>query len=64
MGRAAHITVIHEHSDGEIYANIALIQPDKSAQPPKPSGKFVRMKDRAAQPATTPAASGAGAQGG
>lgn len=46
LGRAAHITVIHEHSNGEVYANIALIQPDKSAQPLKPSGKFVRMKDR------------------
>lgn len=46
LGRTAHITVIHEHSDGEVYANIALIQPDKSAQPLKPSGKFVRMKDR------------------
>src|SRR6478609_4513058 len=51
LGRAAHITVIHEHSDGEVYANIALIQPDKSAQPLKPSGKFVRMKDRQAAPA-------------
>ena len=48
LGRAAHITVIHEHADGEVYANIALIQPDKSAQPLKPTGKFVRMKDRQA----------------
>jgi hypothetical protein len=46
LGKTAHITVIHEHSDGEVYANIALIQPDKSAQPLKASGKFVRMKDR------------------
>jgi hypothetical protein len=46
LGRTAHITVIHEHSDGEVYANIALITPDKSAQPLKASGKFVRMKDR------------------
>jgi hypothetical protein len=46
LGRTAHITVIHEHSDGEVYANIALIQPDKSAEPLEPSGKFVRMKDR------------------
>ena len=46
LGRPAHITVIHEHSEGEIYANIALITPDKSATPLKPSGKFVRMKDR------------------
>jgi hypothetical protein len=51
LGRTAHITVIHEHSEGEIYANIALIQPDKSAQPLKLSGKFVRMKDRQAAPA-------------
>lgn len=58
LGRAAHITVIHEHSDGEVYANIALIQPDKSAQPLKPSGKFVRMKDRQTAPA------GGGAHGG
>ena len=60
LGRTAHITVIHEHSDGEVYANIALIQPDKSAQPLKPSGKFVRMKDRQA----APAGGGAGAHGG
>jgi hypothetical protein len=54
LGRAAHITVIHEHSDGEIYANIALIQPDKSAQPLKPSGKFVRAKDRNTSPRPSP----------
>jgi hypothetical protein len=57
IGRPAHITVIHEHSDGEVYANIALITPDKSAEPLKPSGKFVRMKDR-------PPKDGAGGQGG
>lgn len=53
VGRAAHLTVIHEHSDGETYANIALIQPDKSAQPLKPSGKYVRQKDRPQQPGAT-----------
>jgi hypothetical protein len=58
LGRAAHITVIHEHSDGEIYANIALIQPDKSAEPLKPSGKFVRMKDRQGQSGNGKAESG------
>ena len=57
LGRTAHITVIHEHSEGEVYANIALIQPDKSAEPLKPSGKFVRMKDR-------PAKAAPGGQGG
>ena len=60
LGRSAHITVIHEHSDGEVYANIALITPDKSAEPLQASGKFVRMKDRAS---ATPG-NGAGAQGG
>jgi hypothetical protein len=64
LGRPAHITVIHEHSDGEVYANIALIQPDKSADPLKPSGKFVRMKDRPPKGQAGPAANGAGAQGG
>lgn len=59
LGRPAHITVIHEHSDGEVYANIALITPDKSAQPLKPSGKFVRMKDRQ----TGSGLNGAGAPG-
>lgn len=58
LGRTAHITVIHEHSDGEVYANIALIQPDKSAQPLKPSGKFVRMKDRQDQSGKQRAESG------
>jgi len=64
LGRTAHLTVIHEHSDGEVYANIALIQPDKSAEPLTPSGKFVRMKDRTLQSANMPAGNGAGAQGG
>ncbi len=59
VGRSAHITVIHEHSEGEVYANIALITPDKSAEPLKPSGKFVRMKDRQAGPGPN----GAGAPG-
>jgi hypothetical protein len=53
VGRPAHITVIHEHSDGEIYANIALIQPEKSNQPLAPSGKFVRAKDRPAKDGQT-----------
>ena len=60
LGRTAHITVIHEHSDGEVYANIALIQPDKSAEPLKPSGKFVRMKDREGQSGNQKAESGNG----
>ncbi len=44
LGRPAHITVIHERRGDEVFANIALIQPDKSATPLKPSGKFVRLQ--------------------
>ena len=48
LGKTAEITVIHEEGrNGETYANIALIRPDRSAKPMKPSGKFVRQKDRA-----------------
>jgi len=65
VGRPAHITIIHEHSDGEVYANIALITPDKSAEPLQPSGKFVRMKDRPPKDGQAPpAGNGAGAHGG
>ena len=46
VGRAAEIVVIHEHVEGEMYANIKLIMPDKSANALKASGKFIRMKDR------------------
>ena len=47
IGRPAQITVVHNDSeDGRTFANVALIRPDKSAQPLKPSGKFVRQKDR------------------
>ena len=46
IGRPAEIVVIHEHVDGETYANIKLIMPDNSGNPLKPSGKFVRAKDR------------------
>lgn len=62
LHRPAYITVIHEHADGETYANIALIQPDKSAEPLRPSGKFVRMKDRPPRDAGT--SPRPGAQGG
>ncbi len=48
--------VIHEHKDGEIYANIALSS-RKGGTPLKPSGKYVRIKDR-------PPKDGAGGQGG
>ena len=48
VGRSAEITVVHEEGrNGEVYANIALIRPDRTGKPLAPSGKFVRAKDRA-----------------
>ena len=46
LGKPAQLVVVHEHKDGEVYANIAACTPDKSGAPLKPSGKFVRRKDR------------------
>lgn len=48
IGRPAHVTIVHNDAqDGRVFANIALIRPDKSPSPLKPSGKFVRKQDRA-----------------
>ena len=46
VGMGAQLVVVHEHKDGETYANIAACTPDKSGTPLKPSGKYVRIKDR------------------
>ena len=47
IGKTAEITVIHEEGrNGEVYANIGLIRPDRTGREMVPSGKFVRMKDR------------------
>lgn len=46
IGKPAQLVVVHEHKDGETYANIVACTPDKSAEPLKPSGKYVRVKDR------------------
>ena len=50
LGRAAVVTIVHNDGrDGQVYANIALIQPDKSGKPMAPSGKYQRVKDRPAK---------------
>lgn len=46
LGRPARVSVIHSEYEGKTYANIGLIRPDKSGEPLKPSGKYVRQKDR------------------
>jgi hypothetical protein len=49
IGHGVQMLVVHEESDGKVYANIQAIVPDKSGNPLKPSGKFVRKKDRPAR---------------
>src|SRR4051812_5462683 len=49
IGKPAQLVVVHEHKDGKVYANIAACTADKSGEPLKPSGKFVRAKDRQAE---------------
>lgn len=73
IGIPAEIIVAHEERDGETYAQIKFIGPDKSGQPLLPSGEFVRQIDRdqgksspapksaAPAPAPTPKASPADA---
>jgi len=46
LGKPAQVVVVHEHKENEVYANIAACTPDKSGNPLKASGKFVRAKDR------------------
>src|SRR5947207_514827 len=64
IGRPAQLVVVHEHKDGKVYANIAACTPDKSGDALKPSGKFVRTKDRPSQAATKDGAQSGGGQGG
>ena len=49
IGKPAQLVVVHQHKDGDVYANIAACTPDKSGEPLKASGKFTRAKDRQAE---------------
>ena len=46
IGRPARVSVVHSDYNGTTYANIGLIRADKSGDPLKPSGKYIRQKDR------------------
>ena len=53
IGRTAHLVIVHnEGRNGETYANIGLIRPDKAGSNLRPSGKYVRVKDRQDKDAT------------
>ena len=46
IGRSTRVAVVHSDYNGTTYANIGLIRADKSGDPLKPSGKYIRQKDR------------------
>ena len=53
IGRTAHLVIVHNDGrNGETYANIGLIRPDKAGSNLKPSGKYTRVKDRQEKDAT------------
>jgi hypothetical protein len=56
IGKPAQVVVVHEHKDGNTYANIAACTPFKSGEALAPCGKYIRMKDR--QGTRVPARSG------
>jgi hypothetical protein len=62
--KPAQLVVVHEHKDGKVYANIAACTADKSGEPLKLSGKFVRAKDRATSPQPSPQGGDGAARGG
>jgi len=47
VGKPFIITVVQEAADnGQVYSNIVAVKPDTGKDPLKPTGKFVREKDR------------------
>jgi hypothetical protein len=46
VGRTAKLSIVHNEYNGNVYANIGLIRPDRSTTPLKASGKYVRVQDR------------------
>jgi hypothetical protein len=57
IGHGVKLIIQHEHKDDKIYANISFMSPDKD-KALKPSGKYVRIRDRdadGAAPAQTEA---------
>lgn len=60
IGRTAKLSIVHSEHNGAVYANIGLIRPDRSKDPLKPSGKYVRVKDRESKDGQFRSAAGGG----
>jgi hypothetical protein len=54
IGHGVKLIIQHEHKDDRTYANISFMAPDKD-KALKPSGKYIRQRDRDADGATKPA---------
>jgi len=46
IGRTARLSIVHNDYNGNTYANIGLVRPDKSDSPLAPSGHYTRIEDR------------------
>lgn len=51
IGHGVKLIIQHEHKDDRTYANISFMSPDKD-KALKPSGKYIRQRDREANGAT------------
>ena len=54
IGHGIKLIIQHEHKDDKTYANISFMSPDKD-KALKPSGKYIRIRDREADGAKPPA---------
>lgn len=63
LGRTAKLSIIHNEHNGNVYANIGLIRPDRSKNPLQPSGKYVRVQDRESKDGQFRPAAGGGDDG-
>lgn len=64
IGRTAKLSIVHNEYNGNVYANIGLIRPDRSPEPLAPSGKYVRVQDRDEQDSKFRPAEGGGGDDG
>jgi len=46
IGHGVKLIIQHEHKDDKTYANISFMAPDRDKETLKPSGKYIRIRDR------------------
>jgi hypothetical protein len=46
IGHGVKLIIQHEHKDDKTYANISFMAPDRDKTTLKPSGKYIRIRDR------------------